>query len=773
MKIYIDFKLVLQADRSTKMESKKIIIKGLVQGVGFRPAIYRIAHKYKINGTVENTNAGVIILAEAAPQHLENFIKALPLEIPRAASITSMNTEDAPYHNFSDFQIVKSTVASDEVTEVSPDIAVCDECLDDLLHQPHRLQFPLINCTNCGPRFTIIQQLPYDRPLTTMAPFVMCDTCAAEYVDVLDRRFHAQPVACNTCGPHYTLQTTQGHITDITDILAQTAHLIDSGKVLAIKGMGGYHLACDATNTDALALLRDIKVREGKPFALMVRNLEKARALVVLNTPEENALTNWQRPILLAKNRFKLPEDLAKGLDTVGIMLPYMPFHHMLFGKLKTDYMVLTSGNISDEPILINNEEALRTFLPKTDAVISYNREIYNRTDDSVIFVVNEKPRMIRRSRGFAPSPITLELNTEGIFAAGAELVNCFAIGKGNQAILSQHIGDLKNMETLDFYRESVGRYGELFRFTPTLAVADLHPDYLSSRFADEMKIPVLRVQHHHAHMASCMAEHQLIEPVIGICFDGTGLGTDGHIWGGEFLYGDLADFERFSHFEYIQQPGGDAVTKHPWRMMVAYLYHYFGDSFVDKYASILHGINPDELGLLISMLKNNLNTPLTSSTGRLFDAVSALLGICTQSTYHAQAPMQLEAAADASTTDFYSWSGERVISFQPMFQQILADLDQEIPIPIISGKFHNTLVELSITQAKMMREHFQTQTVVLSGGSFQNRILLQKIENKLKECSFAVYSQERVPSNDGGIALGQVAIAAYRRMHYTDLQHQ
>jgi len=770
LKIYIDFKLVLQPDRSTKMESKKIIIKGLVQGVGFRPAIYRIAHKYKVNGTVENTNAGVILHAEADHQQIENFLKALPNDIPRAASITSMEIKDTQFLNLKDFQIVKSTVASDEVTEVSPDIAVCDECLADLKQQPHRLQFPLINCTNCGPRFTIIRQLPYDRPLTTMAPFIMCDTCAAEYVDVLDRRFHAQPVACNTCGPHYTMHHAQGNITKIDDVLSLTADLIDSGKVLAIKGMGGFHLACDATNTDALALLRDIKVREGKPFALMVRNMEKARELVVLNPSEEKALSDWQRPILLAKNRFKLPEDLAKGLDTVGIMVPYMPFHHMLFDVLKTDFIVLTSGNISDEPILIDNEEALRTFLPKTGAVITYNREIYNRTDDSVILVVNDKPRMIRRSRGYAPSPMVLELDTEGIFAAGAELVNCFAIGKGNQAILSQHIGDLKNMESLDFYKESVTRYSGLFRFKPTLAVADLHPDYLSSRFADEMKIPVLRVQHHHAHMASCMAEHQLNQSVIGICFDGTGLGTDGHIWGGEFLHGDLADFERFAHFEYIQQPGGDAVTKHPWRMMVAYLYHYFGESFLENYPSVGHNINPDELRLVISMLKNNINTPLTSSAGRLFDAVSALLGICTQSTYHAQAPMQLEASAKEEIEDYYSWSGERVISFKPMFEQIMADMEKHIPVPVMAGKFHNTLVELSVAQAKNMRNHYQTNTVVLSGGSFQNRILLQKIENKLKECSFALYSQERVPSNDGGIALGQLAIAAQRRKQNLDL---
>ena len=746
--------------------TKKIEIKGLVQGVGFRPAIYRIAINHLIKGTVENTNAGVIIVAEGLEKQVDTFINILPDEVPLAASINSLKVESLSFQNFSEFRIIKSSSFSDEITEVSPDIAVCEACLDDLKHQNHRINYPLINCTNCGPRFTIIKSLPYDRPLTTMAPFAMCPTCKAEYSDVLNRRFHAQPVACNTCGPRYTLHTQHHQLNNLVHLVTETARLIDSGKLVAIKGMGGFHLACNALDREAVLKMRDLKCREGKPFALMARHLTVAEKLVILGEEERRLLTSWHRPIVLATSKGILPDEVATGLNSIGIMLPYMPFHHLLFEKLRTDVLVLTSGNFSDEPIITQNEEGLRVFLPKTAAVILYDREIANRTDDSVAFVVNNKPRLIRRSRGYAPSPVNLDLQTEGIFAAGAELVNCFAIGKGQQAIMSQHIGDLKNMETFDFYRESVERFSHLFRFVPTLVVADLHPDYLSTRYAEQMNIPLMLVQHHHAHMASCMAEHGLNEKVIGICFDGTGLGNDGHIWGGEFLYGDLLDFERFSHFEYIPQPGGDAVTKHPWRMMVSYLVHYFGKDIFEEYPFILEGIDKTEFNLLVSMINNQINTPLTSSAGRLFDAVSALLGICRHAAYHAEAPMQLEAAVDPDINSVYSWVPGSFIGFKPLFRQILIDLSSGVPVGEISGKFHNTLVDVVVSTAKTMRTKLNTNIVVLSGGSFQNRILLQKTETKLKECNFAVYSQEQVPSNDGGIALGQLAVAAQRRLH-------
>ncbi|MFA5418456.1 MAG: Sua5/YciO/YrdC/YwlC family protein, partial [Bacteroidales bacterium] len=481
---------------------------------------------------------------------------------------------------------------------------------------------------------------------------------------------------------------------------------------------------------------------------------------------EKKLLQSWRKPIVLGASTGILPDEVAKGLTSVGVMLPNMPFHYLLFEHMKTDVMVLTSGNFSDEPILIDNDEAAKAFLNRTAAVISYNREIVNRNDDSVAFVVNQKTRLIRRSRGYTPSPININLNTEGIFAAGAELVNCFAIGKGQQAIVSQHIGDLKNMETLDFYKESIERFNHLFRFKPLLVVADMHPDYLSTRYAEGLKIPITYVQHHHAHLASCMAEHGLKEKVIGVCLDGTGYGMDGNIWGGEFLYGDLIDFERFAHFEYIPQPGGDVVTKHPWRMMVSYLNHYFGNSFFNSNPDILKGIEKSEADLVLSMIDNQINSPFTSSAGRLFDAVSALLGVCRHAAYHAEAPMQLESIVNLETEKSYGWLTGTDISFKPLFSEMLDDLAHGIPVGEISAKFHNTVVDVIVSTAKIMRNKLKTNLIVLSGGSFQNRILLQKTENKLKECNFAVYSQEQVPSNDGGIALGQLAIAAQRRLH-------
>lgn len=746
------------------MQQKKITIKGLVQGVGFRPAVYRIAHKYGINGTVENTNSGVIVIAESTEEHLQAFINALPDEIPEAAIISHLSVENKPVKGFVDFRIVASTSSSSEVTEISPDIAVCNDCLHDLNHQAHRLDYPLTNCTNCGPRFSIIRELPYDRPNTTMAPFVMCEICEKEYKDVNDRRFHAQPVACNHCGPKYKLITQEAEYNEIADITTKSAEIIDRGGIVALKSMGGYNLACDATHSTATERLRQMKFREGKPFALMVRDAETAAQLTHLSAIEKTLLTSWKRPVVLLKSKNLLPASIAKGLDTVGLMLPYMPFHYLLFGKLKTNVIVLTSGNLSDEPIITDDQTAMDAFLSLTDGVISYNRDIYNRVDDSVALVMNNKPRLIRRSRGYAPSPITTRLNTEGIFATGAELVNCFAVGKGNQVIMSQHIGDLKNAETLDFYQESIGRYNQLFRFTPQQVVTDLHPDYLSTKYALQTGLPYLQVQHHHAHMASCMAEHDLNEKVLGICLDGTGLGTDGNIWGGEFLYGDLVDFERFAHFEYIPQPGGDAVTKHPWRMMVAYLYHYFGAEFFVPHHPVTKEIDAGELQLLLSMLKNKINTPLTSSAGRLFDAVSAMLGLIHHSTYHAEAPMCLEAAADENETGRYAYSGTSVISFKNTFIGMLDDLNNRISPAVIAAKFHNTLIAIMIDVASSLRNTHGVNAVVLSGGSFQNRILLKKAEQGLKECNFAVFSHEKVPANDGGIALGQLAIAAARR---------
>ena len=747
-----------------KKIAKKIEIKGLVQGVGFRPFVYRMALNYDILGTVENNNNGVTIFAEGTSNKINDFIASIPLHLPEASSISSIDSNNIPINHFADFSIIKSRSFSDEITEVSPDISICKACLQDIRSQPHRIHYPFTNCTNCGPRFTIIKDLPYDRHNTTMGVFKMCNICEQEYANILDRRFHAQPVACNNCGPNYSMHFKGQTTTDLEEIIKICSNFIEQGKILAIKGLGGYHMACDPYNENTVSELRLRKNREGKPFALMLKDLDTVKHHMKVSRYEEQLLVSWRKPIVLLKTKKQFAPSISIGLDTIGVMLPYMPFHYMLFEQLKIPALVLTSGNISDEPIVIDNTIAVKILGGIADAVVNYNRDIHNRTDDSVAFIANKTERLIRRSRSYAPAPIQLKINTEGIFAGGAELVNCFCIGKGHQAILSQHIGDLKNLETLEFYTESVERYQRLFRFKPTLAAMDMHPDYLSSRFVQELNLPVVAVQHHHAHIASCMAEHELDEKVIGISFDGTGYGDDGNIWGGEFLICDLLKYERINHFEYIPQPGGDAVSKHPWRMMTAYLFHYFGDEAINNFSHLFDGIDRDELQLVLFSLKSKVNAPLTSSAGRLFDAVSALLNICHETTYHAEAPMRLEAVSSFAENSSYAFEIGKSISFKTTFISIINDINAGIPKSVIASKFHNTIVQLIDAMAKEMRNKSQINKVVLSGGSFQNRIILEKAEYLLESSGFEVYSQSSVPSNDGGIALGQLAIAAKRR---------
>lgn len=745
------------------LKAKEIKISGLVQGVGFRPFIYRLAHEYKLKGFVENNNLGVRIIAEGEESSILNFIDDISKKAPQASSIENLNSVNKSISDFNSFSITKSKSVSDAVTEVSPDISVCKDCLNDIKNQKRRIDYPFTNCTNCGPRFTIIKDLPYDRIKTSMSVFKMCPECEIEYSSILDRRFHAQPVACEICGPTYTLYYNDQKVTEINKVIDLCCNLLEDGKIVAIKGLGGYHLACSAFNEESVKQLRERKSREGKPFALMFNDFTSANEYLHIDNDEKGLFTGWRRPITLLKIKKEMSPSISIELDTVGAMLPYMPFHYMLFEKLAIPAIVLTSGNISDEPIVIDDQEALVKFKTISDAVITYNREIHNRTDDSVALVINKKNRIIRRSRSYVPSPIRLNFNAEGIFAAGAELVNCFCIGKDKQAIMSQHIGDLKNLETLVFYSESVERFKRLFRFKPELVVCDMHPDYLSSRYAKDLGIPIVETQHHHTHIASCMAENKLDEDVIGVSFDGTGYGEDGHIWGGEFFVCDLNKYQRASHFEYIPQPGGDVVTKHPWRMMLAYLHHYFGSEIIKSHPLIFKGIPPHELDLVNSMIEKGINCPLSSSTGRLFDAVSALLDVCRTASFHAEPPMRLESIA-TETSEYYSFELDEIISMKKTFEGILSDMKQGISVGLISGKFHNTIVKIIVEQVQKISKRTGLKKVVLSGGSFQNRILLKKAEDSLRDVNFAVFSQSVIPSNDGGIALGQLAIAAKRR---------
>jgi len=751
------------------MKTFLINIEGLVQGVGFRPFVYKLASSMGLRGSVENLNTGVRIIVNSDTNIFENFIARLENQAPRQSRIDSINVENISPVTFNDFSIVSSSSISNAVTSISPDIAVCDECLADMSYQRHRLNYPLINCTNCGPRFSIIKEVPYDRAMTTMSDFPICDSCRKEYGDVFDRRFHAQPVACNECGPVYSMLYDGRTIKGIDEIIRQTAAIIDKAGIVALKGTGGYHLVCDAMNDAAVAMLRKKKEREGKPFAVMCRDIEAAREICKISVAGEEALKSWERPVVILDGKGVLSQSVSNGLESLGVILPYMPFHYLLFGAMKTSVIIFTSANLSEEPVIIDDADAISGLKEIADAIVRYNRDIYNRTDDSVATVIAGELRLMRRSRGYAPSPVRLKIDAEGVFGAGAELTNCFAIGKGKNLILSQHIGDLKNSATLEFYKEAITIFSSMFRFIPVIVARDLHPDYLSSVFASEMAakydVPVVEVQHHHAHIASCMAENGVSERVIGVAMDGVGLGSDGKIWGGEFLLADLCDYERVLHFDYIPIAGGDAVSSEPWRSGVAMWVNYGGALSDLVGLPIYRSIGKEKLEIYEQLLGKAINTSSYSSAGRLFDAVAALTGINLVSTFHAEAPMRLEASIMPGISTRYGYQIiDGVISFAETVKEIVRDYGKGKTPGEISARFHNTIADAIVEGVKQIAMQSDINRVALSGGTFQNRYLTQKVISHLMEEKFVVYFHQKVPTNDGGLALGQVAIAAARR---------
>ena len=747
----------------------RIQVTGLVQGVGFRPFIYRLAKHHQLTGWVLNSNDGVLIQVQGEQKKLTNFIHEIRLKAPPAATVIDISYEETPVEKFNNFQIKSSASVSNSVTLISPDIAICQDCLEDMEQQAHRLNYPLINCTNCGPRFSIIQALPYDRPKTTMADFPMCQSCEQEYNNIIDRRFHAQPIACNDCGPSYCLDTGKNQVTELDTILSMVSSGLDQGQLFAIKGTGGYHLACDAHNEKAVQALRQLKRRDRKPFAVLVRSLGRAKEIAHINVEEESILLQFSRPIVLLRSKQKLAPGVSYGLNRVGVMLPYMPVHHLLFEQLETDTLVLTSGNFSDEPIVIDDDQAREQFLPWVTGVLSYNRIIHNRVDDSVMKVTNQQALMIRRSRGFAPAPLVSQYDTEGIFAAGAELSSSFAIGKGNQVILSQFLGDLKGFENFAFYEESYQRFSRLFNFIPNLIAVDAHSGYLSTSFgrdmAKSMNAPYITIQHHHAHIASVLLEKSIQEPVIGISLDGLGMGSDQTLWGAEFMYADLDTFERCFHFRNVSLPGGDRAAKQPWRMALSYLHQSMGSAGLNRRLPLFSKLQPDQIQGGWQLLENDINCPQTSSAGRLFDAVAALCGISFVNHYQAEAPMLLEAAIDESVNDRYPYSLENDhVVFDDMIQAICLDVEGQQKPGSISAKFHNTLVAMITEIGLKMKTRFDTSQVVLSGGTFQNHYLLKHLYASLSKNGMTVHLPKITPINDQGIAIGQMAIAAYKR---------
>jgi hydrogenase maturation protein HypF len=736
----------------------------LVQGVGFRPFVYRLARKYSLNGWVVNRTEGLSVKVEGLPSKIRGFVEDLKNLAPVVSQVEEIKVEKASYDGLDDFIILASQDNSDETSEISPDIAVCPECLADMKRQTGRISYPFINCSYCGPRFTIIRDFPYDRKKTTMAPFIMCDECREEYENINDRRFHAQPVACNKCGPVYTLHTPETVIHNFAEILEGVCELIRKGGILAVKGTGGFHLMCDARNEDAVSRLRKSKKREGKPFAVMFRDIESVKEYLPVSEEEEKSLVSWRRPIVVLHAVNQPAYSISEGLNTMGVFLPYMPWHYLFFEKSGIPAVVLTSGNLAGEPIVVDNQKALEFMPGVADGVLTYNREIYNRTDDSVVRIMSNRERVIRRSRGFVPAATRMHLDVEGILATGAELSNSFCLGKGNRAYLSQFIGDLKNRETMDFYEETVALFLKLFRTRPEVVAADLHPDYLSTRYAQSLGIELIRVQHHHAHIASCMAENRLNEPVIGIAFDGTGYGDDGNIWGSEFLVCDYKAYTRREHFAYMPVPGGDRAAEEPWRMGLSLLYQVFGEQLYDLDIPFIHSLDLKKARLITEAISKNINTPLSSGAGRLFDAIAGITGICKHSIFHAEAPMKLESAIRNDIGDYYDMDMSGKISFLPAIQQICADLSHGISPEIISARFHNTVTEASLQAVKKISRETGIRKIVLSGGTFQNKYLFESLETKLRKNNFVPFSHEKIPCNDGGLALGQLVVAAAKR---------
>ncbi len=744
------------------------MIRGLVQGVGFRPFVYRLARSHGLYGEVDNRTDGVYVMIQGDLKTIDAFSNDLLRHAPPASVIRSIEISKTRFPGYTSFEITGSKSFDSQITEISPDISVCDECLEDLEKDPGRIDYPLINCTNCGPRFTIIKELPYDRANTTMNGFSMCGNCSSEYNDISDRRFHAQPIACNDCGPVYTYKDSLKTLYVMKEILKEASLIIASGKAIAVKGVGGYHLMCDALNNQAVSELRLNKQRDKKPFAVMFRDITAAKKHCFISLEEEHELKSWRKPILILKQKEVLSDAVSNGLNSIGAMLPYMPFHYLLFNRLRTSAVVLTSGNMSDEPVITDDIIAERQLMKITGSLISYNRQIFNRTDDSVVRFIDGNKTLFRRSRGFVPGPVDLGINAEGIIALGAEEKNSICFGKGNQAVISQYIGDLKNPFTLDFFNDTIERLSVLLKFKPELICCDQHPDYFSSIHAeflsDEFKKPVLRIQHHHAHIASCMAEHGIDESVIGIGMDGSGYGNDEMIWGSEFMTADLKEFRRFTHFDYVPMPGGEKAISEPWRMAFSYIYTYFGDNFDYESLPLFNSIDRKKLSLIKEMIVKKINTPLTSGAGRIFDAVAAILGLCKYATFSSEAPIRLEAAIDSDTDESYPFTIDKTIIFSETLKAILKDIPHR-NAGVISAKFHNTIAKVILEVSRKIRNETSLSRVILSGGVFQNKYLTEKSADLLRRNRFKVFTNHLVPVNDGGISLGQLIIASKSRI--------
>jgi hydrogenase maturation protein HypF len=743
----------------------RVRVEGVVQGVGFRPFVHALAGRLDLAGFVGNDTAGVFIEVEGAPDGVDAFVAALSTQAPPLAAVDRVAVEDRPATGAPGFVIVESHASGPRRTLVSADSATCEDCLREMDDPAdRRFGYAFINCTNCGPRFTIVRDVPYDRPLTTMAAFEMCPACAAEYHDPADRRFHAQPTCCRACGPRLVFRRADG-TQESDDPIGSAAASLRAGGILAVKGLGGYHLAVLASDEAAAAALRTRKLREDKPFALMVADLDGARALGVVDEAAAALLTSRARPIVLLDRRPAAPvaKAVAPANRQLGVMLAYTPQHHLLLRRVAAP-IVLTSGNVSDEPIAYEDADAAARLAPIADAFLTHDRAIHVRTDDSVVRAFRGAPMAIRRSRGYAPEPLRLaEPVPRPVLACGAELKNTFCLAEGRHAFISHHIGDLENYPTLRSFTEGIEHFARLFDVAPAVVAHDLHPDYLSTRYAlDRDDLDLVAVQHHHAHIASCLADNGHAGPVIGVAFDGTGFGPDGTIWGGELLVADLASFSRAGHLAGVPMPGGVSAIRQPWRMAVAHLAAAFGGEPPTGLAVLAR--NPSWPSVA-ALAQRGINSPVTSSAGRLFDAVAALLSGRDAVTYEGQAAIELEQLADVAETGGYpvSISPDLVIDSADLVRAVVADLAAGVAAPTIAARFHRGLAGVVVDACLMLRERTDLTTVALSGGVFQNLLLLGAVVDALSARGFEVLVHRRVPANDGGISLGQAAVAAAR----------
>jgi len=802
---------------SSTIQRRHIIVRGIVQGVGFRPFVYGQARQWGLVGFVLNDSQGVIIEVEGAPEALDGFQRALREQPPPLARIDFIAVEQVPPRQETAFTIAHSQVDAERHALISSDTATCDDCLHELFDPAdRRYRYPFINCTNCGPRFTIVQDVPYDRDKTTMRVFPMCPACQTEYEDPLDRRFHAQPNACPACGPHMCLfDWTEGTLSQTstsamlhfdklirppldfrysdekvnehlctpaldTDPVISAARLLAGGAILAIKGLGGYHLACDALNAEAVQRLRQRKHREARPFALMVPAIETARQLCRVSGAEAALLQSRRRPIVLLARHPRCPvaPAVAPAYHTLGIMLPYTPLHHLLLHAFaaailpdRPAVLVMTSGNLSDEPIAYRDDDAQARLVSLAEAALAHNRDIHVRCDDSVMRIAAGGEQFFRRSRGYAPEPIPLSFDVRvPLLACGGHLKNTICLSKGRQAFVSHHIGDLENLETLTSFREGIEHLQRLFAIYPEAVAYDLHPEYLATKYALDTDIPQkIAIQHHHAHIASVLAEHGLSEAVIGVAADGTGYGTDGAVWGCEIMAADFVGFERLAHLAYVPLPGGEQAVRQPWRMAAVYLAQAYGDAFLELDIPFVQRFDRSQWRTLAQMAQTNVNSPLTSSLGRLFDAVAALAGLRSEVLYEGQAAIELEMLAcrgdPRDRLHTYPFTIGRqtpaTLDVTPVIRAIVSDIQQGVPIPNIAGRFHRSIAELLALACFRAREQSGLNIVALSGGVFQNQLLLEQLMARLEEMAFQVYINRRVPPNDGGISLGQCAAAA------------